>query len=503
MLPIIKEQNFTSIDIMSMEKQTTWNCKILQFSSDWNFFSVLQFISGLNPADYPNLYIFMIHTKSLIFGSEGSMPENVKESLINFIPSRPLVVQLISEDDKIGKVYFKDEGSEHFEQHQDNNTEDVKNFSTFLEKILNGNFQACLNDLFLIEIPIRNFSLVLRFLNIFELDQEVVKRLILMAAKNGIKADFIAALDAPFENEGRILSSEAQNYLSELLAEDNSRLKESDKNAANESDEDSPDRSYTSVLLTAIEHKNSEVINYLITYWTHLIQQLPLDHQAKISSAAFETNQVDVLCDLLEITDFPFPEDYEIIISNSTFDKLQGVISTRMRFKSAIKQENFEEIDKFIDNNPNLRMAFVSESKTSMDHALQLKKFKVYFYLKSAGFQTTDSVDIGDILSEEEIEEAQSQAQQQKRMNVKEAVFDPNSPVMLLSTKSGIHNKRTGKDKAAEYRKIIRKWFEDISKIDFCSSMLEVAASCENLKIIFDFESETVKLFVFLLLKIY
>jgi len=129
---------------------------------------------------------------------------------------------------------------------------------------------------------VQNFqysSIILRFLQILTLSEVVFGSLILDVVTKGNRAVFVAVLDSPFDFNGRILSNRSQKYISDVFGDD-----------------DNPEND-DSVLLTTVENENTEIIDYLVTYWTHLIQQLPFDHQIKISTTAFKTNQLDVLCD--------------------------------------------------------------------------------------------------------------------------------------------------------------------------------------------------------------
>ncbi|KAL7013391.1 hypothetical protein ACKWTF_015369 [Chironomus riparius] len=58
--------------------------------------------------------------------------------------------------------------------------------------------------------------------------------------------------------------------------------------------------------------------------------------------------------------------------------------------------------------------------------------------------------------------------------------------------KTIIHKIDITKDQEAEYHQKIRNWLKDISKVKYCKELLDVVNQCENLKIIFDFESELV-----------
>ena len=58
--------------------------------------------------------------------------------------------------------------------------------------------------------------------------------------------------------------------------------------------------------------------------------------------------------------------------------------------------------------------------------------------------------------------------------------------------KTIIHKKNITKEQEAEYHQKIQTWIEEISKVKYFKELLNVVTQCDNLKIIFDFESELV-----------
>jgi len=315
-----------------------------------------------------------------------------------------------------------------------------------------------------------NRSLILRFLQTLQLIDGFYSSLALELSTKCTKIEFLSALDSPFDSDGRVLSIRSQKYISDVFGND-----------------DNPEND-DSVLLTAIENENTEIIDYLVTYWTHLIQQLPFDHQVKISTAAFETNQLNVLCDLLEIADFPFPDNFKS--ESITHDRLTKIITERNDFKDAIKEEIFDKIDEFINTNRNLQFIYIPSNNSALTEAVNLKKFAVFYYLKSLNFKGEKCDDILGKLSKEEKEQAVKLATNQRKNNVNISEDVGPKSVMLLSIRSSIHNSRTEKTQASKYRETIMKWFTDIHII--APELIDVAASCEHLKIIFDFESDSV-----------
>lgn len=226
-----------------------------------------------------------------------------------------------------------------------------------------------------------------------------------------------------------------------------------------------------------------------------MIQQLPDKHQLRISTAAFDTNQLDVLCDLLEISDFPFPDDFSIKENQVNHKRLRQIINERSQLEVAINKEDFEEIDEFINRNENLKFVYNIDNSSVLTQAVILKKFSVFYYLKSLGFQGENCKDVLNLLDEEDKAQAIKQATEQRKTNIEKSLLDFHKSVLHLSARSLIHNRKISKQNEAENRSKIRNWLKDIQKI--APEMLDVAASCEYLKIIFDFESHSVSFYLY------
>jgi len=480
----------------NVSKEVKNSCKVLHFSSEWSLEEVLTAIDGLNPQEYPNLFIFVIELTNFKFlrstapkpkpikNKQNDKVKKIKQMVRKFSSTRPLLLQFTSEEENVTKFRYKEEDSaELVAIDQENNFWDNKNFPSFLCDFIDGKFENFedFNDNFHKLLPkVHKSSLLLKFWTTLNLSEETFALIVLEVSKKGTKKEFLAAIDAPFDENIGMLSYRAKQYLPWVFSNEDNEEESAIKQ---------------SVLLRAVENQNKEVIDYFITFWTHLIQQLPFEHQIKISTAAHETNQFDVLCDLLDIADFPFLKDFKAEdIQNH--EKVQKVTSERLKLAEAIKTGNEEDIKKFIDNNSNLRIAYSPDNKSALQQALNAKQYKVYFYLKSFAFRASELDNLDDILSDDELKELIQYKIQQRMENVNEALIDDHISINLLCNRSFIHNRKTNKEQEVEYRKKIRKWFEDINMIKFGGLFLDVAASCENLKIIFDFESDNVSLLI-------
>jgi len=462
--------------IKNVNKELKTSSKVLHFSSEWDIGEVLTAIDGLDPKEYPQLFIFSIVVAN--FGLIAAHQEDssdkftkIQERLLKFSVARPIILQLTSEDENVSKIYYKEEASIQFTtiNQQQDESEESNAFSSFLHAFLNENFNDFENDVLDALPQLQNRLLILRFLRTLNLSDEFFGGTVLSMATIGTKAEFLAALDSPFDCNGRFLSNRAQKYISIVFEDDD---------PANDD----------SVLLTAVQHSNQEIIGYLVTYWTHLIQQLPVQHQVNISTAAFATNQLDILCDLLDIADFPFPKDFKIASVNN--ERLIKITAERNDFKASIEAEDLEKIDEFINNNLNLKFIYSPSNNSALTEAVNLKKFTVFYYLKSLGFEGKECDEILKELPGEVRKQAVQHATDQRKKNINKSLPNVHRSVLKLSMQSFIHNRRISKEQEAEYRPKIMQWFIDIHKV--APEMLDVAASCDHLKIIFDFESNTV-----------
>jgi len=508
----------TNVNTKITDKNSKQNCKILQISSELNIDLKLSIISKLEPSEYPNLFIFSIEHQNGNFLTEnqGTKAQQLKKHLHKFGASRPLIVQMICETENETKFYYKAENSSEIadiDQHYPENCELYEKCRDNLSTILDQQLEQFEDELLKKLSHIQDSSIVLRFLRTLNIQEAFFGTIVLEIAKSGSKTDLLAIFDASFEDNGRILSDQAQNYIKNVFEDDESRSESAnaiDDEQVDSDLDDQPDDqddpidekslkiniedSSQSVFLTAVQNSNKEIIDFLITYWTPLIQELPVKHQIRISTAAFDTNQLDILCDLLEISDFPFPKGFNVTTDQVIHERLQKIIRDRIKFHEVIKQENYNEIKDFIENNLSLKFIYSPQNVTAMKKAIDSKMFKVYYYLKSFGLSASEFDRLHEILNEEDLEKAQKYAIIQRNEIVDDALCAERS-VMMLCMKSLIHNRKIKGNQEAGYRINIKKWIEDIHKV--APELLDVAASCKNLKIIFDFESMMVSKFIY------
>lgn len=483
------------IDLIGREK-----IKILKVISIWDLEQILDIIKCFTS---DSLLIFIIDVKYVGFRTAKQFRSSVDTKiacsnidqlfadLLSIGKDRPIVLQLTSRTENITKFYYKDEDFQHRKVYgsgfisinlNQKKTEKFLNFPLFLISFLNDDAEDLINTVINNLTGMDNSLLILKFLRAFELNEELLIKLILECAAYCPLNFLKACLDISSEKNDVFTSIPAKTYLTALLG-------------------DEP----TSVLFAATENNNIEVVDYLTSFCSSFIQQLPFDHQIKVSTCAFSNANFDILCKLLDSSDFPFPEDFN---DSHGHEKLFDLTNKRRDFESAILSENVEQMTNYIESNYELKIVYNSSNISSLKQAFDAKKYKSFYHLKSNYFIATEFNSHEDIINEideKEFKIAKKHWIQQLKKNISCATIDDEHSINTLCNKSIIHNRNISREEERSYRKKIRIWFQDIHKIKLGkknlplgAKMLEIAASCKKLKIIFDFKSETVRLIMIL-----
>jgi len=493
LLPIDEEfviriaQNDNQIDKKAQRK-----CKILIFTSEWDYDKILLKLADLKGHEFPSLFIFIIESINLEKSNEKQpkIPKILKEFLIKFSTKRPIILQLSSIAESDQKFYYKNVNSKEFIYLVEPEIliEQIQDFPSFFWNLMNKGIEIFEHLSF--HVLLRHDSTWLRISRTLKLPEDTFIDFIIQCASNGSTNDFLAALDIPFEGGNQILNTNALEYLrctfnDEDSSSESSESVDSDSDCSTKSDEG---HLLSSVLSYAVENSNENVVNYVIRNYTHIIQQLPFKHQVQVSTIAYQKNQFKTLCDLLEYSDFPFPKKFSI-----NNQRLKIIIDERKEFHNAIVNKDFTALSKFIDSHLNLKFVYNPKNQTALLAAVNMKKYGVYWYLKSLGFQTHNSKNYIDLIKDnKELEKAKKIALKQTKKNVIESLACDHEPVLILLTKTFIHNKKIDKQTEFEYRQNIKEWYECIYITEFGPLLLGIASQCENLKLIFDFECITV-----------
>jgi hypothetical protein len=291
-----------------------------------------------------------------------------------------------------------------------------------------------------------------------------------------------SSLGASFESQS--LSIDAQLLLSKRIYKKTLETEEN-RDVSIEVEENSD--LYTSVLLAAIENKNVNITEHLINYYSHLLQELPFKHQVRISTTAFESKQLDILCYLLDILDFPFPDNFKMPDPDDN-ERLFEIARDRVDFESDIKEERFEKLTNFIIENNYPKHIYNLSNESAIRQAIKIKNYALCFHLQSHGLR--------ELLTSDEQKKLRQFALRERNQNVEQSLYDEKNSVNLLCTRSSLHNRRITKEQKEIYRKKIKQWYTAIYNARFGPEFLNAVSTCDEIKIIFDFNSENVRIFL-------
>jgi len=454
--------------------QAMEDCKILKFTMDYNLVEILEILQH-SLLKFRKMFVLIIESKSFGFQSGAITQlneniENLTQILRRIFENRPFMIQITSIEENISKFIYKKEGASTF--NEISLIENVDNFVLFFWKFMKGelNLITCTNSqtIELLANQILNCqesTLIMRFLQVYHQLEGFFHSLRIKCAEAGSKCQFLAALDDPFDNDGRLLDVKGQEFLSKCFSSGTL-----------------PNVSY-SYLSIAADHLNIEVLEYFIDCSIHLIQLLPLDHQVQITTTAYINHRIEMLCVLLHNADFPFPENFDKYSVNYT--EFQQIVKDREEFFTAIITENVEHMKNFINNNMNLKFVYNFENHSALKQALDSNKINMYCLLKSFGFQSAPAENLENSFDE-------TKKMEITNWNAENSPPDEHKSAKLLAVRSFVYNRKVTKKIESSYRKNIQKWYEDINNTKFGRQLLNVAAQCEDLKIIFDFESDLV-----------
>ncbi|KAL7013572.1 hypothetical protein ACKWTF_015473 [Chironomus riparius] len=434
-----------------IEQDAKIKCKILKFSSESKFENVLFTLMSLKSRTYPYLFIFIINLESFVDDTNVKVLQTV---LLNFSKTQQLVLQLTLNDET--QFYYKDENSAEFIKVdlKTNKPDKIKDFSTFLQLFLSEDSESLENHILDTILRIDDSLLILKFIQILDpVNDDFFHYIITYCAEEGSKTELIAAMDGYVDDNGKLKGNQLKNILTT-----------------------------SAVLFDAIKYPNQSIVDFLIKDCGHFIRHLPIDHQIEVSNYLLAEKLLKTLCDLLDSTDFPFPNtlNHESV----TDERFRTIIDTRLELFENILLENLEEIEKFANNNPNIRFAYNLYNKSAVSFALDASKFKAFCRLISLRFQG----EIDKNLIKAEQFEIEKQKLSQLRKNVQDSMSNNEEVILLLLSRSFIFNRSSINNSENKYFEKIKEWYKDIQKAEFGEVLLKACSQCKDIKIIYDFE---------------
>ncbi|XP_070508534.1 uncharacterized protein [Chironomus tepperi] len=498
--------NITSKSYNTNEILNKQISKLITFSSALSLFDTKIAISRLNRDEFPRLFTFIISVKNFGFNMNdqaevGKSIYELKKHLLDFDTKRPMVLQLTSEDENVTRFYYKNESSTEF-HYVNLNQAYFYNFSAFLSSYLKGDFNSSENNILDMLENVDRPGLIIRFLQMLSLNERFFLHVIFRIAYKCNVDDFIAILDTPFDGSMTI-STYWTTYLSIIFTDreivedtidheniaDIFELKEPGSSSPTPSD----NRGQWSILSDVIECENTEISNFLAANYFKELQNLSFNHKLKLSTQLYDNKQYDLLCNLIKFSDFPFPEIYHKY-KKIECQELKALAQERKAFFRDISKENIKEVIKYIINNKHLKYAYCVKNKTAIYKAAKAKKVTSLYLLISYGYEQTEPELVEEVATKKQKEAKAARIAQQKAQrsqNITDSLQDEDKTVNLMCNKSLIFDVKNTIVDQTEYREIIRKCFKLIFKV--VPDLINIASMCDELKILFDFGSQTVK----------
>lgn len=374
------------------------------------------------------------------------------------------IVQIISK--KINSLYFNDTRQGYKKitiGNLDRQMLDVKKFDfeslCSLLNSSNGFYGKFHNDLMEIEIDmyrkIKNFSLVnlavaesdllcLKFLSLFDLkfSCEVNNNIVMNAIQYGNLEDLKLCLGFPQIN----------SFLENKF------------------------------LMCAVQWSKNEIVKFLLENNCNV--KAVDDSIYSAADCALKNRNYDVLLDLL-LADSPFPENFQLshiqrFQNRSIFEELMTSIEM---FHENIRENRIKEIRKFMDEYPKMKHVYTSNNQCALTTALTAKRFDIYSFLRSEGFsegidgKCRETLKILKISEREEI----------KIENRKYFECSDSKHLQKLIARSFL-----GFGSCQENFNRIKKYFIALNKIPEVQPILKVVSKASKLKIVFDFNRNSV-----------
>lgn len=428
--------------------------KVIFFSTDFNTQEVTDIISNLNPRAFSRLFVFVFEVMDNDLRETGKL---IQGALLKFSITRPLLLQVTSEAQMTSNFYAKHENSHEFylmDIEPSENEISLNDFKSVLQLYINAKLEPfllthCYRKILNIPLAVRFLKLPARILPLRELTLECLRF--------GNKKNLMDILDVPFEENGSILCKKSESFITSPFVEYHSE-------------------GNNSSLLIAIEYENESVTDYLMTNCAHLFS---FEQQLEVTSYALENHKLDLLCDLLEFCDYPFPPGVE----NYSHERLSKIVKERKKFHKSVNDSNLIDIYEFIFKSK-LKIVYNTKNESALRTALRSKNFLIFYELKSIFFHDNDIQKILDNLEDHEKEEIECLAQNQMKLD-----SNPLRTPEILFKISRIYNVKKHGNHITELNEKIKKWFLDIYET---SKFLDVCVQSDNLDVLFDFDSDSV-----------
>lgn len=194
---------------------------------------------------------------------------------------------------------------------------------------------------------------------------------------------------------------------------------------------------------------------------------------------AWQNEDFDVVLQLIQ-ADGPFPQSCSKtqLLAKT---QLKDITRERLDLHKLIKSNNIDAVERFVNENPFIKRAYHIDNNSALTTALKTKSFEIYAFLRSNGFAVDDD-------HNREMENLGRKEKKILEIQIKKYFKTANIHILDLLSKSQL-----APSNSRENFKIISELYETLDDIPECQPLLKIAASCDNLKIFFDFNREDIK----------
>ena len=342
---------------------------------------------------------------------------------------------------------------------------DPNTFGIFKSNLLQTRMfnEASIDGLRLIEYAIRHQDiLVLKFLLLFKPDFHTQngnnQRILEMAVTESTLKVFKILLEFREESENDNIKLEAKKQKALNLISHEGK----------------------SLLMIAVEREEPEMIKFLIKYGLRFTSAV--SECINAFESALEIKDYILAMDILQ-ADGTYPDYFDFQTLNDVPENLKMFILSSENFHKAIKNNNKTTVEEFIAQNPKTKFAYNIKNVSAMSTALIARQFDIYSYLQSKGFSNGADANHDEILKSLDYKDREALKKDQGNYFRKSDSLH----IMELLTKSSI-----GSDNELENFKKIQTFYEALDEIPELQTILKTVASSKNIKIVFDFNRDSV-----------
>lgn len=425
------------------------------------------------------------------------------------LKKKPLIIQLNIESLKRQKIFFKgfdendlevfEEGKEKFEEKDlitNLSSTESFDFKCLLKALksrfvgsFDGDILSCtINEekkvqgtAIIDQFIKKDNALVVRFLKLFSIN-EITKISLKTAAVYAGPNTIAALLDLPFDNkQTHQLESSVTKILKSTFIDGQN------------------------LLCIAAENGKPETVDFLVKLG---IFNQNSDEALKASNAAFRGKKLENLS-LLLMRDFPFPGKFVEALKNAELEKLESesnetsekhqkdvkalkeIYKTRENLFQSIENNERTGIEKFVEENPEIRKAFNCSNEPALQvalvQALESKSFKIYALLLYHRFEANDSFKYQNLLyslTRKQKEQITIACQAYYGRPVDSHIF-----FIYSKTRLGLGY---DKKKQKSHFESIKTFLDKLNKLPEVVPILKVIEHSYSLIVVFDFDRDNV-----------